>query len=121
MSEQKKKVIFVSNKVNEKIAEELRVRLEAQGIEVEVKDRESMTKEEIQEIEVVLEYKEPMLSESYDDMLLKAGEKVRVSNDMMKYDNKKQNEYASKKRVPRKIGKECKEKVKNIRGKRYGR
>ena len=45
MNEQKKKVILVSNKVSEKITNELRARLEAHGIEVEIKDKGSMTKE----------------------------------------------------------------------------
>ncbi len=116
MSEQKKKVILVSNKVNEKITDELRLRLEAQGIEVEVKDKETMTKEELQEIEAVFKCKEPTLSEINDEMVRMAAENVKISEDSMKYDNKKTKKY-----VPKKIGEENKAKVKNVRGKRYGR
>lgn len=116
MSEQKKKVILVSNKVNEKITDELRLRLEAQGIEVEVKDKETMTKEEVQEIEVVFKCKEPTLSEISDEMVRMAAENVKISEDPIKYNNKKPKKY-----VPKKIGEETEAKVKNVRGKRYGR
>ena len=116
MSEQKKKVILVSNKVNEKITDELRLRLEAQGIEVEVKDKESMTKEEVQEIEAVFKCKEPTLSEINDEMVRMVTENIKIFEDPIKYNNKKPKKY-----VPKKIGEESKAKVKNVRGKRYGR
>ena len=113
MSEQKKKVILVSNKVNEKITDKLRERLEAHGIEVEIKDKESMTKEEIQEIEVMFKSKEATLSELNDEMIRIAAENVEIFDVPMEYDNKRQKKY-----VPKKIGDESKAKVKNIRGKR---
>ena len=68
MNEQKKKVILVSNKVNEKITNELRARLEAHGIEVEIKNKGSMTKEEAKEIEDMFKCKEPTLSEINDEI-----------------------------------------------------
>jgi phage terminase large subunit-like protein len=120
MSEQKKKVIIVSNKVNEKITDELRLRLEAQGIKVEVKDKESMTKEEVQEIEVVFKCKEPTLAEINDKMVRMVIENVKIIEDPIKYNNKNNNKKP-KKYVPKKIGEESKAKVKNVRGKRYGR
>jgi glycine cleavage system pyridoxal-binding protein P len=115
MSEQKKKVIIVSNKVNEKITDELRARLEAHGIDVEVKDKETMTKEEAQEIEVMFKCKEPSLSAVSDEMIRMAAENAEILDDPVEY-NKKPKKY-----VPKKIGEESKAKVKNIRGKRYGR
>ena len=115
MSEQKKKVILVSNKVNEKITDKLRERLEAHGIEVEIKDKESMTKEEIQEIEVMFKSKEATLSELNNEMIRMAAENVEILDDPVEY-NKKPKKY-----VPKKIGEESKAKVKNVRGKRYGR
>lgn len=116
MSEQKEKVIIVSNKVNEKIADELRLRLEAQGIKVKVKDKESMTKEEVQEIDVVFKCKEPTLSEINDEVVRMVAENVKIFEDPIKYNNKKTKKY-----VPKKIGEESKAKVQNVRGKRYGR
>lgn len=116
MSEQKKKVILVSNKVNEKITDELRLRLEAQGIEVEVKDKEFMTKEEVQELEAVFKCKEPTLSEINDEMVRMVAENVKISEDPIKYNNKKPKKY-----VPKKIGEERKKEIKIVRGKRYVR
>ena len=113
MSEQKKKVILVSSKVNEKITDELRARLEAHGIDVEVKDKKSMTKEEAQEIEVMC--KKPTLSEVVDEMIRTDAENVGILEDPVEY-NKKPKKY-----VPKKIGDESKAKTKNSRGKRYVR
>ena len=115
MSEQKKKVILVSSKVNEKITDELRARLEAHGIDVEVKDKESMTKEEAQEIEVMFKCKEPSLSDLNDEMIRVAAENVEILDVPVEY-NKKPKKY-----VPKKIGDESKAKTKNSRGKRYVR
>lgn len=112
MGEQKKKVVLVSSKVNEKIAYELRARLNAQGIEVEIKDEESLTKEEAQEIEDMC--KKTTLSEVIDKMIKIDAENVGILEDPIK--NKKIKKY-----MPKKIGNESKAKVKNVRGRRYGR
>ena len=116
MNEQEKRVILVSNKVNEKITNELRARLEAHGIEVEVKDKESLTKEEAKEIEYMFKHKEPTLSEICGEMTIMAAENVKILDTSVEYCNGKQKKYA-----PKKIGNECKAKAKNLRGKRYGR
>ena len=108
MIEQHKKVIIVSNKTNEKISDELRASLIAQGIEVVIKNKESMTIKEAVELGLVHVLYEVPVSEVFDSMLREDAEKIE-------YD-KKQNKY-----VPKKIGNESKAKIKHVRGKRYGR
>lgn len=116
MNEQKKKVILVSNKVNEKITNELRARLEAHGIEVEIKDKRSMTKEEAKEIEDMFKCKEPTLSEINDEIASMAAENVKILDAPIIQCNEKPKKYA-----PKKIGNISKAKFKQTRGKRYGR
>ena len=104
MSEEKIKVIFVSEKTNVKIPDQLRAKLDEMGVEVEIAQKDTIEREptEGELIEMMKDaLREPVLPEGYI---------------------KQQDEnFVPKKYVPKKMGKISKAKVKNIRGKRYGR
>ena len=103
MNEEKRKVIFVSEKTDVKIPDQLRAKLDEMGVEVEIAQKATIrepTEEEL--IEMMKDaLREPVLPEGYI---------------------KQQDEnFVPKKYVPKKMGKISKAKVKDIRGKRYGR
>ena len=127
MSEQKKKVILVSSKVNEKITDELRAEVMSHGIEIRVlgeplviglsgeKSREMMLEEKKAEIVVL---KEPIVMELRGEDLLKmAAEHIEIIDPTIEYKDKPK----KKKYVQKRIGDVSKAKIKNVRGKRYGR
>ena len=104
MNEEKIKVIFVSEKTDVKIPDQLRAKLDEMGVEVEIAQKATIEREPTEEelIEMMKDaLREPVLPEGYI---------------------KQQDEnFVPKKYVPKKIGKISKAKVKDIRGKRYGR
>ena len=104
MNEEKIKVIFVSEKTDVKIPDQLRAKLDEMGVEVEIAQKATIEREPTEEelIEMMKDaLREPVLPEGYI---------------------KQQDEnFVPKKYVPKKMGKISKAKVKDIRGKRYGR
>ena len=128
MSEQNKKIIYVSKETDEKITDKLRAEILSHEIELRVlekeplviglsgeKSREMMLEEEKAEIVVL---KEPIVMELRGEELLKmATEHIEIIDPTIEYENKPK----KKKYVPKKMGNELKAKIKNVRGKRYGR
>lgn len=127
MSEHNKKIIYVSKETDKKITDELRAEVMSHGIEIRVlgeplviglsgeKSREMMLEEEKAEIVVL---KEPIVMELRGEELLKmATEHIEIIDPTIEYENKPK----KKKYVPKKMGNELKAKIKNVRGKRYGR
>lgn len=130
MSEQNKKIIYVSKEVDEKITDGLRAEVMSHGIEISVIEKEPLViglsgeetrkmdvlKEDNAEI-VVLE-QDPIVMELRGEELLKmATEHIEIIDPTIEYENKPK----KKKYVPKKMGNELKAKIKNVRGKRYGR
>lgn len=129
MSEHNKKIIYVSKETDKKITDELRAKVMSQDIEIRVlekdplvigvsgeKSREMMLEEE--KAEVVILDKEPLVMELSGEELLKmATEHIEIIDPTIEYENKPK----KKKYVPKKMGNELKAKIKNVRGKRYGR
>ena len=104
MSEEKRKVIFVSEKIDAKIPDQLRAKLDEMGVEVEI----------VQKAPVAMDLVDEIFVETMKETL-----KMEV---LLEEDLKKQDEESKSKRyVPKKIGDERKKKIKNVRGKRYGR
>lgn len=127
MSEHNKKIIYISKETDKKITDELRAEVMSHGIEIRVlgeplvielsgeKSREMMLEEEKAEIVVL---KEPIVMELRGEELLKmATEHIEIIDPTIEYENKPK----KKKYVPKKMGNELKAKIKNVRGKRYGR
>ena len=130
MSERNKKVIYVSKETDEKITDELRAEIMSHEIEIRVIEKESLVielsgeearkmdvlKEDNPEI-VVLE-KEPIVMELRGEELLKmAAEHIEIIDPTIEYEDKPK----KKKYVQKRIGDVSKAKIKNVRGKRYGR
>ena len=130
MSEQKKKVIYVSKETDKKITEELRAEIMSHEIELRVLEKEPLViglsgkephktgvlKEDNAEIVILKE--DPVVMELRGEELLKIMEEhIEILEPTIEYENKPK----VKKYVPKKIGDEYKAKIKNIRGKRYGR
>ena len=100
MIEKNKKVIIVSKKTNEKISEALREKLEAEGVEVVV---EYEPHELVENLEKIIELPIVNRAELPDLFLEDLTEKK------------------TKRPAPKKIGNPSKAKIKQVRGKRYGR
>lgn len=104
MNEKKRKVIFVSEKTDVKIPDQLRAKLDEMGVEVEIAQKATIEREPTEEelIEMMKDaLREPVLPEGYIEQ--------------------QDENFVPKKYVPKKMGKISKAKVKDIRGKRYGR
>ena len=104
MSEEKIKVIFVSEKTNVKIPDQLRAKLDEMGVEVEIAQKATIEREPT-EGELI-----EMMKDALREQVLPEG-----------YIKQQDENFVPKKYVPKKMGKISKAKVKNIRGKRYGR
>lgn len=140
MSEQKKKVILVSEMVYDKITDELLAKLAENDVEIGIKEKEVVVieigekgplkiptenaksletpilKEDNAEI-VILE-KAPLVVELNGEEILKMMEEhIEIIDPTIEYEDKPK----KKKYVPKRIGNERKPKIKNVRGKRYGR
>ena len=104
MSEEKRKVIFVSEKIDAKIPDQLRAKLDEMGVEVEI----------VQKAPVAMDLVDEIFVETMKETL-----KMEV---LLEEDLKKQDEKSKSERyVPKRIGDVSKAKIKNVRGKRYGR
>ena len=100
MTEQAKKVIIISKKTNDQMSEALREKLEAMGVEVEIK------------------HKAPEVLALAKDMNL---EMAAEAHKITKLLDEEIEIKINKKHVPKKLGNVSKAKYKKIRGKRYGR
>ena len=139
MSEQKKRVILVSEMVYDKITDELLAKLAENDVEIGIKEKEVVVieigekgplkiptenaksletpilKEDNAEI-VILE-KAPLVMELNGEEILKMMEEhIKILDATIVPDRKEPKKY-----VPKRIGNERKPKIKNVRGKRYGR
>lgn len=130
MSEQKKKVILVSEMVYDKITDELRAEVMSHDIEIRVLEKEPVVIElrgeetrkmgllEEDNAEIIVLEKAPLVMElNGEDLLEMAAEHIKIIDPTIEYEDKPK----KKKYVPKKIGNERKPKIKNVRGKRYGR
>lgn len=105
MSEDGKKVIKVSQEVSAKLPKRLVLALSGMGVILEVRETAP----------TILELGEALILET-------AVETEKISN-FFEEDKRQQDEKSKLvgKYVPRKIGKPCRAKINNIKGKRYGR
>ena len=104
MSEEKRKVIFVSEKIDAKIPDQLRAKLDEMGVEV------------------VIVQKAPVAMDLVDEIFVETMKETLKMEVLLEEDLKKQDEKAKTQRyVPKKIGDERNKKIKNVRGKRYVR
>ena len=130
MSERNKKVIYVSKETDEKITDELRAEIMSHEIEIRVIEKEplviELSGEETRKMDVLKEYnpeivvleKEPIVMELRGEELLKMMEEhIEIIDPSIEYENKPK----KKKYVQKRIGDVSKAKIKNVRGKRYGR
>ncbi len=130
MSERNKKVIYVSKETDEKITDELRAEIMSHEIEIRVIEKEplviGLSGEETRKIDVLKEdnpeiivlEKEPIVMELRGEELLKMMEEhIEIIDPSIEYENKPK----KKKYVQKRIGDVSKAKIKNVRGKRYGR
>ena len=136
MSEQKKKVILVSERVYDKITDELLAKLAENDVEIGIKEKDLVVIEiggkgplkipaenvkslgslilKEDDAEIMFVEKEPAIIEISGEELLKMMEEdLKLLETPIEYGKKKQKKY-----VLKKIGKETEAKVKNIRGKR---
>ena len=130
MSERNKKVICVSKETDEKITDELRAEIMSHEIEIRVIEKEplviELSGEETRKMdvlkgdnpEIVVLEKEPIVMELRGEELLKMMEEhIEIIDPSIEYENKPK----KKKYVQKRIGDVSKAKIKNVRGKRYGR
>lgn len=130
MSENNKKIIYVSKETDEKITDGLRAEVMSHGIEIRVLEKEpvviGLRGEETRKMglleednaEIIVLEQEPIVMELRGVELLKmAAEHIEIIDPTIEYENKPK----KKKYVPKKMGNELKAKIKNVRGKRYGR
>ena len=140
MSEQKKKVILVSEGVYDKITDELLAKLAENDVEIGIKKKEPVVIEigekgplkipaenaksletpilKEDNAEIVLLEKAPIVMELRGEDLLKMMEEhIEIIDPTIEYEDKPK----KKKYVQKRIGDVSKAKIKNVRGKRYGR
>ncbi len=139
MSEQKKKVILVSERVYDKITDELLAKLAENDVDIRIKEKEPIVieiggKEPLKipvenaksletpilkedNAEIVILEKAPLVMELNGEEILKMMEEhIKILDATIVPDRKEPKKY-----VPKRIGNERKPKIKNVRGKRYGR
>ena len=130
MSERNKKVIYVSKETDEKITDGLRAEVMSHDIEIRVLEKEPVVIElrgeetrkmgllEEDNAEIIVLEQEPSVMELRGEDLLKmAAERIEIIDPTKEYEDKPK----KKKYVQKRIGDVSKAKIKNVRGKRYGR
>ena len=130
MSERNKKVIYVSKETDEKITDGLRAEVMSHDIEIRVLEKEpvviELRGEETREMrllkednaEIIVLEQEPIVMELRGEELLKMMEEhIEIIDPTIEYEDK----LKKKKYVQKRIGDVSKAKIKNVRGKRYGR
>ena len=120
MNEEKIKVIFVSEKTDVKIPDQLRAKLDEMGVEVEIAQKATIEREPTEEelIEMMTDVLREPTEEELIEMMKDALREPVLPEGYIKQQDEN---FVPKKYVPKKIGKISKAKVKDIRGKRYGR